>query len=82
MCEMFKINSKHTKRTSKKVVLVSLFLTTNRFHILFGLPIVDFEQRNASWADILSYKKSLKIIWKMKNKKLVLPGQKQRNNLL
>ena len=30
-------------------VLVPLFLTLNRFHTLFGVSTVDFEQVNAGW---------------------------------
>ena len=30
-------------------VLVSLLLTLNKFHVLLGVSIVDFEQVNVSW---------------------------------
>ena len=49
---MFKVNNKDT-RTTPGVVLVSLLLTLNIFHTLFSVSIVDFEQVNADWDDVL-----------------------------
>ena len=47
---MFKVNNKD----ATGVVLVSLLLTSNIFHIFFSASIVNFEQVNANWDVVMS----------------------------
>ena len=45
---MFKLNNKGT-RTTPGVVLVSLLLTLNIFHIFSSVSIANFEHVNVDW---------------------------------
>ena len=58
---MYEICSKLHQSDIIEVVLVSLLLTFNRFHICSSVSFVDFEQVNAGWVTVLNTHLSIDI---------------------
>ena len=54
MCEICPKLTKRHQNDVNDVVLVSLFLTLSRFHILLWCLIADFEQANTTWDTVIA----------------------------
>ena len=55
MCEIYSKLTVNTKNDVNDVILVSLSLTLNRFHMFSSVFIVDFEHVNIDWVLINKY---------------------------